>query len=134
MPDGGTFPNYQNDPAGAIPVYIVGDSAGGVTPRAGSASAIAVGGTAVVLIAGPCAGGYVTNPPTAASQGIAATDIAENVYVDPVASPGSTDATGNGTTALLQPGQTFTVPALAPGTMLRANAATSGHKLTVVVW
>ncbi len=129
MPDG-NFPNYQNNPAAAIPVYIASGETGGTTPKAGTNSTIVTGGTAVVLVTGPCNGGYITNPPNTAAQGV----TAENVYVDPVAAPGSTDAAANGTTTLLVPGQSFTLPALAAGQFVRGNAATSGHKLTVVVW
>ena len=92
---------------------------------------IPTGGTAVIIVSGPCNGGYVTNPASAAAQGISA---AENVYLDPVNTPGSTDASANGTTILLEPGQNFTLPQLAPSISLKANSATSGHKLTVVVW
>lgn len=104
---------------------------GAVTPGPGAASEIAAGGTAVILVTGPCNGGYITNPSDAAAQAIA---TAENAYVDPVAVPGSTDGTANGTTSLLAPGQSYSVPPLAAGSKIRGNAATSGHKLTVVVW
>lgn len=102
-----------------------------VTPRAGTASTITTGGTAVTIVTGPCNGGYITNPINAAAQGISA---AENVYLDPVNTPGDTDANANGTTILLEPGQNFSLPQLASGVALKANAASSGHKLTVVVW
>lgn len=103
---------------------------GKMTPIAGTASAIVTGGTPVTLVTGPCNGGWVTNPTNAAAQGIA---TAENANVDPVAAPASGDANGNGTTTVLLPGQTFEIPALASGQLIRANAATSGHKFTVVV-
>ena len=101
------------------------------TPAAGTASTITTGGTAVTIVTGPIKGGYIVNPINLAAQGIAA---AENAYCDPVASPGSTDANGNGTTAILTPGAPFYIPALATGILVKCNAATSGHKLTVVVW
>lgn len=107
------------------------DSSSNVGPYAGKAYIVVTGGTAITLAAGPIHGGYVTNPLNAASQCIAA---AENAYVDPVASPGSTDAAANSTTVLLQAGQNYTIPPLANGIKLRANAATSGHCLTVVLW
>lgn len=100
-------------------------------PKAGAADMITIGGQAVVLVTGPCNGGYITNPPTATSQGIG---TAENAYIDPVAAPGSTDAAGNGTTTILYPGQNFTVPPLAIGVEIWANAATSGHQFTVVTY
>jgi hypothetical protein len=102
-----------------------------VTPRAATTSTITTGGTAVTLFTGPINGGYVANPINAAAQGIS---VAENAYVDPVGTPGSTDAAANGTTMLLEPGQTFSLPVLGVGVNFKANAASSGHKLTVVVW
>jgi hypothetical protein len=103
----------------------------GNTPAAGTLSVIATSGTAVTLFSGPCNGGFVTNPPNLAAQGIAA---AEPAYIDMVGTPGSTDAAANGTTTYLDTGQSFTVPPLAAGVAVKANAATSGHKLTVVKW
>jgi|SRR6185312_4360267 len=100
-------------------------------PRALALSVVATGGTAVVAITGPISGGYIANPPNAASQGIGA---AENLYVDMVGTPGSTDATGNGTTSVLGNGASFTLPALAAGVTVKVNAATSGHKFTGTVW
>ena len=83
------------------------------------------------MISGPINGGFVQNPIDAAGQGIAS---AENAYLDMVAAPGGADGAGNGTTAILQPGQPFFLPALPSGVSVKANAATSGHKLTVVRW
>lgn len=100
-------------------------------PMAGNSAIIAQGGTPVVLVTGPCLGGFITNPPNAASQGIA---TAENAYVDPVGIPGDTDAVANGTTSILFPGSQFIFPALSTGVQIQGNAATSGHKLTVVVY
>ena len=116
--------------ANPLPVISSGESTPSVTPAPGTTSTIATGGTAITLATGPLHGGYVTNPPNTASQGVSA----ENAYVDPVASPGSTDSAANGTTSLLTPGQSFTIPALAAGALLRGNAATTGHKFTVVTW
>lgn len=104
---------------------------GAITPAAGTASTVVTGGTAVTLVTGPIKGGYITNPINLASQGIAA---AENAYIDPVGVPGSTDANGNGTTVILTPGQTYSLPALATGVLVKGNAATSGHKFSIVVW
>lgn len=128
------WPSDQHNPEAAIPVYVTGPpvpGAGGFTPAAGASSTIAVGGTAVTIAEGPINGGWITNPPDLVAQAIAA---AENLYVDMVAVPGSTDATANGTTTLLVPGQSYSIPPLADGVLVRANAATSGHRLTVVVW
>lgn len=117
---------------GAIPVYITsGGGSGGYTPKSATASTITTGGTAITAITGPITGGYVTNPPNLASQGIAA---AENAYLDMVGTPGSTDSAGNGTTTILTPGQTFSLPSLATGVTVKLNAATTGHKFTIEVW
>lgn len=102
-----------------------------LAPEALIASSIATGGTAVVIVTGPCNGGFVTNPYNAAAQGIAA---AENLYVDMVAAPGATDSAGNGTTVILQAGQNFTWPGPAPGVNIYVNAATTGHKFSGEVW
>ncbi len=95
------------------------------------ASVITTGGTAIVVAEGPINGGYVVNPPNAASQGIGG---AENAYIDMVAGPGDTDAAANGTTRILFPGDSFPLPALTSGVLVKVNAATGGHKLTVVTW
>lgn len=104
---------------------------GAVTPAAGSAAAVATGGTAVTAVTGPINGGFITNPSNAARQAIAA---AEPLYVDMVGTPGSTDAVANGTTSALDLGQSYTLPALATGVTVKVNAATNGHKFTVVTW
>ena len=126
-------PNNQNNSASAIPVYTGNSAAsgGGFTPVAGSVSAIATGGASIVAVVGPINGGYIVNPLNLAAQGIAA---AENAYIDLVGTPGSTDGAANGTTQLLAPGQIFNLPALAAGVSVRLNAATTGHKFTIVVW
>jgi hypothetical protein len=100
-------------------------------PRALDLSTILVGGTAVVAVTGPIYGGFLTNPFSAAAQGV---PTAENLYIDMVGVPGATDATANGTTVLLQPGQNFTFPWLAVGVLVRINAATSGHRVSGEVW
>jgi hypothetical protein len=129
-----TLTDQDGTAIGTIGNPLITESSGtseGVTPAAGTASTITTGGTAVTLVTGPVNGGYITNPPNAASQGIV---TAENAYVSEVGTPGSTDGAANGTTTLLTSGQTFTFPALAAGVLIKGNAATSGHKLTVVVW
>lgn len=98
------------------------------TPAAGNASTIVTGGTAVLAALANVNGGYITNPASDADQGISP---AEYLYIDPVnPAPG---LVGNGTTIALAPGQSFS---LIPGTTLptAANAVTSGHKFTVVVY
>ena len=118
----------QNEVSNAYPLPVTSGPYA-VTP--GSASVAATGTAAVVLCSGPINGGFVINPATAAAQGLAAT---ENAYLDMVASPGNSDSTANGTTTLLQPGQSFTLPPLAAGVNVSANAPSSGHKLTVNIW
>ena len=100
-----------------------------LTPAAGTTATVATGGTAVTVATGPFNGGYVTNPLNTAAQGV----TAENAYLDMVGTPGSTDANANGTTILLQAGQTFFLPC-AVSAVVKVNAASSGHKLTVVIW
>lgn len=126
------FPNDQSNPAGAIPVYIVPGAAGSAfTPGAAAASVIAAGGTAVIVFTGPISGGLISNPTSAAGQGIAA---AENLYISLIGVPGSTDAAAGGGTLTLAPGASYQLPALATGVTVRANAATSSHKFTAFKW
>jgi hypothetical protein len=122
---------YQVGPASSQrqAVVVLGEVL--VPTGSGTVAVITTGGTAVTVVSGPINGGYVTNPANLARQGIAA---AEPLYVDPTTAPGSTDAAANGTCSALDPGQTYTIPGLASGQSLHANAATSGHKFTVVVW
>jgi hypothetical protein len=102
-----------------------------VTPKALMTSEVTTGGTAVTVITGPCRGGFITNPVSAAAQGLEST---ENLYLDEVNTPGSTDATANGTTQLLQPGQSFTFPPLRTGVTVRVNATSAGHLFSGNVW
>jgi hypothetical protein len=127
------YPNTQNNANAAIPVWIVppGTGGGGYSPHAGNASVIATGGTAVAAVIGPCNGGYIVNGFTPAQQGIVAT---ENLYIDPVAAPGASDSTMLSTTTALGLGQPYTIPPLASGATIYANAATSNHKFTAVVF
>lgn len=128
----GPFPNAQNLPGGAIPVYVTsGGGDEGVTPKAALTYTVTTGGVAVAFADGPINGGFIINPLTAAAQGIS---NAENLYIDCVNTPGDTDATGNNTTTILQPGQSFTLFALATGSNWQMNAASSGHKVTIVLW
>jgi hypothetical protein len=100
-------------------------------PRALSNASVITGGVPVPAITGPINGGFITNPINSAAQGIVA---AENLYVDMVAAPGSTDAAGHNTTVILQSGQNFVLPPLAAGVNVWINAATSGHQITGEVW
>jgi hypothetical protein len=124
------YPNQQDPTTGAIPVFIATGAGGPVTPATGLASVVITGGTAVKVAQGPIRGGYLFNPLNAAAQGIG---TAENLYVDPVNAPGSTDAAGNGTTTIAAPGATIALLPLAAGAQYRVNAATSGHTFTVVL-
>ncbi len=118
---------------GAIPVFpVINTPTGAVTPRAGLRSVVS-GGGAVIAVTGPINGGLLINPINASAQGV----TAEDLYLDMVSPPGSTDATGNGTTILLSstpPGNTFAIPALSAGVNLWVNAGTPGHKFSLLVW
>jgi hypothetical protein len=128
----GSFPNEQSNPAGAIPVWIApGDSGAGYTPAAATATTITTGGTAITVLSGPISGGIISNPLTAAGQGIA---TAENLYISFIGIPLATEAGGVGSTLTLAPGQSYNIPALASGVNLKANAATSSHKFTAFSW
>jgi hypothetical protein len=109
----------------------VGAPGGALIPGGLTNWVIITGGTAIVAVTGQVFGGFITNPINAAAQGIAS---AENLYIDMVGVPGSTDAAANGTTVILQPGQSFYLPWLALGVQVRINAATSGHKVSGEVW
>lgn len=104
---------------------------GTLTPSAGINGSITTGGTAVIAISGPIQGGFITNPSSAAAQNIA---NVENLYLDMVTTPPSTDAAFVSTTSILAPGQSFDLPALAAGVNVRVNAATSAHRFTCVKW
>ena len=121
-----TYPTDQGVDGGAIPVRIAGASAGSsakVTPTAASASTVATGGTAVTVASGPINGGVVANPSTAT----------EVLFISLVtASPATT--TAGGAIFALAAGQVWNLPALASGVTVTANAATSGHVFSAVVW
>lgn len=99
-----------------------------VTPTAGLNSEVTVGGTPVIAVVGGPNGGFITNPATAADQGIGAP---EPIYVDPVNT--NPPLQGNGTTFSIGPGQTWSVIA-GQTTPTAVNAATGGHKFSVVNW
>ena len=138
-------PSNQQVPQGAIPVRLVtedgsafynaagGSPPSGVTPTALLVTKVTTGGTAVIVVTGPCNGGWLQNGLNATRQGIGAT---EPFYVDMVGTPGSTDAAAAAqpTTQPIDPGQTFTIPALAAGVNVKVNAATANHVITGEVW
>ncbi len=100
-----------------------------VTPTAGNASEVAVGGTPVVAVLGGPNGGIITNPSSNADQGIAGGGV-EPLYINPV--DGAT-LNGNGNTFSLAPGQSWSVIA-GQTTPTSVNAASNGHKFSVVNW
>ena len=99
-----------------------------VTPVPGDASTVVTGGTAVTAVAANPTGqngGIITNPASAADQGV---NPPEPLYVNPVDSAtleanGNTFEIGPGQSWLLIPGQT---------TATTVNALTSGHKFTCI--
>jgi hypothetical protein len=97
------------------------------TPVSGTATVVATGGTAVTSIPPGPNGGLITNPASAADQGLSA---AEPLYCDSV---GNATLQGNHTTFALAPGQTY---AIIPGqtTPTTVNAPSSGHKFSVIYW
>jgi hypothetical protein len=96
-----------------------------VTPIPGNASQVAIGNTPVVAVLGGPNGGFITNPASAADQGLSA---AETLYVDPV---GAAGLQGNGTTFAIEPGQTWELIA-GQTTPTSVNAQSSGHKFSVI--
>ena len=104
-------------------------SAGAATFLAGTTSTVATGGTAVSAVTGPAVGCYIFNGSTATEQNIA---TAEVLYVDPVT---TATTTAGGSNVAMVPGQNWSCPgSVGPGRVISINAATSGHKVTVVVW
>jgi hypothetical protein len=127
-----SYPNDQSNPAGAIPVWIAPGIAGeGYTPVVAPVTTITTGGTAVTVLTGPISGGTILNPASVAAQGI---DPVENLYISFVGTPGSTDAAAIGGTLTLVPGASYSLPALASGVTLKANATTSAHRFTAFSW
>lgn len=92
-------------------------------PSIPNAFEVMTGGSAVIAFqAGAIsAGGYITNPPTAAGP----------LYVDPVSEPGTSAPGSRGTTSLIYPGQTFVVPPNWP-TAVWVNSDDDNHQFTAV--
>ena len=84
-------------------------------------------GLAVIAIAANQSGGYITNPSSAADQGVA---VAESLYVDPVQN--AHNAAG-GTTSELRPGQTFYIIPYS-ATPVTVTSKTANHNFTAVQW
>lgn len=98
-----------------------------VTVQPGKASTVVTGGTAVEACPPNPNGGIITNPLTAADQGV---DPAEPLYINPI-SPGALAA--NGSNFALAPGQSWVlIPGQSSSTWV--NAATDGHRFSVVFW
>lgn len=93
----------------------------------GAHSKVVTGGVSVVAIFGPAQGGLIVNPQFAGDQGVPEAEI---LWID-IVNPAVLQQT---TTCMpLQPGQSFTVP---PGctTNITVNAATGGHKFSVITF
>ena len=98
-----------------------------VTPLAPPNSSVPNSGTPVTAIPANPVGGFITNPLTAADQGIA---TAEPLYISIVGDPA---LAANGTTFALQPGQTWNVVS-EQTTPTRVDAPTNGHKFSATYW
>jgi len=98
-----------------------------VTPTPGLTDTVGTGGTPVAAVPANPNGGFITNPASAADQGLV---TAEDLFVDPVTNAGTA---GFGTTFRLGPGQTWDI---IPGqtTPTTVNANTSGHRFSVVYY
>ena len=114
--------------ASALAFFACDAVAQQVFPAAGLISSITTGGTAQNALTGPANGCYIVNPLTATDQGVM---TAEPLYVDPTGTAATT--TASVTNTALAPGQPwFCVPY--SGKSVSLNAATSGHKFTIVRW
>jgi hypothetical protein len=88
---------------------------------------VATGGAAVTIMRGPILGGRIWNPISASDQGTVEPEV---LYVDIV---GPASLGESATTAPIQPGASFAVPALGVGSDVSVNAATSGHRFAAFV-
>ncbi len=98
-----------------------------VTPVPGTASVVVTGGVPVTAVPAGPNGGKITNPFSPEDQGIS---VAEVLYVSPVSPPG---LEGNGAVFTIYPGYSWDI---IPGqtTPTYVNAATSGHKFSVIYY
>lgn len=101
------------------------------TPVPGTNSIITTGGVAVQAAPSGLTGGYITNPVSPVDQGLGSGAAPEPLYIDPTGNPATLQ--GNGTCIALAPGESFPI---IPGSTetVSANAASNGHKFTVVVY
>ena len=100
-----------------------------VTPTPGLATTVTTGGTAVTAVGPNPNGGFITNPASAADQGLA---TAEDLIVNPVSSAANgTAGNANGTNFRIPPGASWQI---IPGqtTPTSVNAITSGHKFSCI--
>ncbi len=114
------FPNAQNNPAAAIPVYVTqGGTPAQATPAAPSASSIVTGGTAVTVFAAGVIENVadIINPPSAS----------ETLYIDFVTAA----VAGSATSIPLSPGQAYRISGPIT-TAVSAVAATAGHAFVAV--
>ncbi len=97
-------------------------------PYPGLAAIVAVGGTPVTAAPAGITGGIISNPLSSTDQGL---PNSEPLYIDPVGA--GTQLGAGGTSFALQPGDSWT---MIPGqtTVTNVNAASSGHRFTVVYW
>ena len=111
-----TFPNAQNNAAGAIPVYIAGAGGQPITNSAPSGSTIiAVGGTSQQLFAAGeiVNGAYIVNP----------TNAAELLYVNDTGAACTTTEGGN--VYGIKAGQRFDIGSVSNS--ITVNAVSSAH-------
>lgn len=98
-----------------------------VTPAPGVNSVVVTGNVPVIAIGPNPNGGFIVNPANADDQGL---PNIESLFVSPV-----NDATlqASGVTFEIKPGQSWSVIAN-QSTPTSVNAATSGHRFSVVQW
>lgn len=103
-------------------------SAQSLNPKAGLVAKVTTGGTAVTALSTVANGCTITNPLTAGDEGIGA---AEPLLIDPTGAAAT--AAANGTTIALPAGSSWSCIPYS-GKAVSVNAATSGHKFSVVQW
>lgn len=85
-------------------------------------ASVTAGGVAVIVVTGPIRGGYVQNPSSAESS----------LFVDFVNTPSC--VVPRCTTLEVRPGETIQLPLLHEGVQVKANAVSSNHRFTAIVW
>ncbi len=104
-----------------MPVEVV--SKANLNPQPPNAFEVVTGGDAVIAfeIGAVSNGAWITNPSSAAGP----------IFVDPMNEPGTSAPGASGTTSIIYPGQSFTLPGPWP-LAVRVNAVDSGHAFTAV--